>query len=75
MKEEWISATELASYAYCPEAWRLEHGLKLRPGNERARAKGVRVHERWQRVERRSAWWIRVAVLCLTIAALLWVFG
>lgn len=28
-----ISATEIATFAYCPEQWRLRHGLGLRPGN------------------------------------------
>jgi len=74
MKDDWISATEIASYAYCPEAWRLEHGLNLESANQSARARGEVVHERWQRTERRSAWWLGAAVLCLVVSLLLWMF-
>jgi hypothetical protein len=73
-KRDYTSATEVASYAYCPEAWRLEHGLKLKPGNDQARARGERVHERWQKTERRSGWLIRVAGVCFLVLLLLWMF-
>ena len=33
-----ITATEVASWAYCPEAWRLEYGLGLEAGNRESRA-------------------------------------
>ena len=71
-KRDWISATEVASYAYCPESWRLEYGLKLESGNEQARTRGERVHERWQRTERRSSWVIRAAVIIFLVALALW---
>ena len=72
-RDDWISATEVASFVYCPEAWRLEHGLGLEANNERARARGERTHERWQRTEKRSAWQIRAAAICLAVALLLWI--
>ncbi len=72
-RDDWISATEVASFVYCAEAWRLEHGLGLGANNERARARGERTHERWQRTEKRSAWLIRAAAICLAVALLLWI--
>ena len=33
---EMVTASEVASYVYCAEAWRLEHGLGLKPGNRAA---------------------------------------
>jgi hypothetical protein len=31
-----ITASELACYVYCPERWRLEYGVGLRPANHAA---------------------------------------
>lgn len=42
----WVSASEVASFAYCPEQWRLEHGLKLDASNEAERRAGTRHHAR-----------------------------
>ena len=33
---EMVTASEIASFVYCPEAWRLEHGLGLEPANRAA---------------------------------------
>lgn len=71
-KDDWISATEVASFVYCPESWRLQHGLKLKPGNQAALRKGEKRHERWQRTEKRSSWMIRAAGVCFALALLLW---
>ncbi len=74
MKEQhqWISASEVASFAYCPEAWRLEHGLELTPGNQPARDKGVSEHHKWQEVEQQSSFLVRIAIWLLVGAVLLW---
>ncbi len=31
-----VTASEIAAFVYCPEAWRLEHGLGLEAGNREA---------------------------------------
>jgi hypothetical protein len=49
---EMVTATEAASYVYCSEAWRLEHGLGLEPGNRAARKAGERHHGRKAAAER-----------------------
>ena len=74
MKEnhKWISASEVASFAFCPEAWRLDHGLELTPGNQRALAKGVVQHQEWQQFEQRSGSLVRVAMWVFAAAVLFW---
>ena len=72
-KRKWISASEVASFAYCPEAWRLEHGLELRAGNEPLREKGAIEHREWQQVERRSSSLVRVAMWLFAAAVILWI--
>ena len=39
-----VTASELASFVYCPEQWRLEHGLGLPPENRAALDAGTRHH-------------------------------
>jgi len=41
-----VSASELAAYVYCPEQWRLEHGLGLEPANRAEMNAGTQHHER-----------------------------
>lgn len=60
-----VTATEIANYVYCPEAWRLKHGLGLKDGNVAAKAAGVSRHESWQVAERRSTWLIKLAFVAL----------
>ena len=71
-KDDWISATEVATFVYCPEAWRLRHGLKLKSANQPALKAGENRHERWQKIEKRSTWLIRGAVIYFLLVALLW---
>jgi hypothetical protein len=47
-----VTASEVASYVYCAEAWRLEHGLGLKPGNRAALEAGRRHHRRKAAAER-----------------------
>ena len=42
----WVSASEVAGFAYCSEQWRLEYGLKLEASNQSARRAGRRHHAR-----------------------------
>jgi hypothetical protein len=39
-----VSASEIAAFVYCPEQWRLEHGMGLEPGNRAALVEGDRHH-------------------------------
>ena len=65
--DEMVSASEIASYAFCPEAWRLGPGLGLRPNNERELARGEKSHAKIAVVEQttQTAWWLGVALLVL----------
>ncbi len=71
-KQKWISASEVASFAYCPDAWRLEHGLELKTGNEPARDKGVAEHQEWREVEQRSGSLVRIAMWFFAAVVLFW---
>jgi hypothetical protein len=50
--DDLVTATEIAAFVYCPEAWRLEHGMGLEPENREAWAAGDRHHARKAVVER-----------------------
>jgi hypothetical protein len=50
--DDFITAAELACFAYCPEQWRLEYGLGLPPANRAALDAGTRHHERKAMAER-----------------------
>jgi len=41
-----ITAQEIACWAYCPEQWRLQYGLGLKPANQVALGAGNRHHAR-----------------------------
>lgn len=70
-----VSATEIASWAWCPESWRLE-ALGEAPGNRDALDRGHNFHTRTARYEVASRRGVRLGrwllVLALLIAAL-WV--
>jgi hypothetical protein len=70
---QMITASEIACFAYCPEQWRLEYGLKLAPSNRTALAGGKR-HHWWKAIAERIAggfisigWALIVAVLVLLL--------
>jgi len=44
-QDDMLTAAELACFAYCPEQWRLQHGLGLEPGNRAAMDAGTHHHE------------------------------
>jgi PD-(D/E)XK nuclease superfamily len=76
-REDLITASEVACFAYCPEQWRLEHGLGLPPGNRAALDAGTRYHAGLAAAERLAGWSIhlgQVMVLAALLALLLWVF-
>jgi hypothetical protein len=51
---ELVSATEIACWVYCPEQWRFEYGLKVKPENQPERAAGKR-HHAWKSLAERFA--------------------
>ena len=65
---EWVTASEIGTHVYCEEAWRLTHGLRIPPGNMRALRRGTETHAAWQRVERRTARLMRLALIVAAIA-------
>jgi hypothetical protein len=73
-----IRATEIASFVYCPEAWRLEYGLGLPAANRAARDDGTRHHARQAAAERVAGWSIRLGRVIVILALallLLWVLA
>lgn len=67
-RSDWITASEVGTYVYCEEAWRLTHGLKIPPGSVRALRRGTEAHATWQRVERLTARLMRAALVVAGIA-------
>ena len=67
-KTDWVTASEIGTYVYCEEAWRLTHGLKIPPGNIRTLQQGTKRHAGWQRMERLTAWFMRAALVGASIA-------
>lgn len=73
---ELVTAAEIACFAYCPEQWRMQYGLRLQPGNRAVLDAGTRHHERKAVAERVAGGSIslgRVLVAVgLVILLLLW---
>ena len=72
---DMISAREIASFAYCPEAWRLEYGLGLEAENRQALAAGDRHHARKAVAERVAGGMLtlgRLLVAAALLVLLLW---
>ena len=74
--EGLVTASEIASFAYCAEQWRLEHGLCLPAENQAAKDAGTRHHGCKAVAERLAGWSIglgRLAMLVALLLLLLWV--
>ena len=69
--DEMVSASEIASYAFCPEAWRLGPGLGLRPNNERELTRGEKSHAKIAVLEQRSQSALRLGVALIALGVLL----
>ena len=72
---EMVTASEVASFVFCPEAFRLEHGLGLEPGNRAARVAGDRHHAGKAAAERVAGGTIglgRLLVVLAVLGLLLW---
>lgn len=72
-----VSAAEIGQFVYCAEAWRLEAGFGLEPGNRASRAAGTRQHGRKALVERFAGGAISLGRVLIVLAmlglVLLWV--
>jgi hypothetical protein len=73
---DFITAAEMGCYVYCPEQWRLQYVLGLKPGNRAALDVGSRHHARKavaERVAGGSIGFGRVLVgVALVLLLLLW---
>lgn len=76
-EKDWVTASEIASYSFCPEAWRLGSGLGLRPNNEGQLAQGEVFHAKTAAADVRSKatlrlglWLIALGLLALTVLLL-----
>jgi hypothetical protein len=71
-----VTASEIASWVYCPEQWRLEYGLKLPPGNRPVLDCGTRHHADLAATERTAggaiAFGFGLIALALLALALIW---
>jgi hypothetical protein len=68
---DFVKASEIGSYAYCPEAWRLGDGLRLRSNNEASLRRGEATHVTTAWVELLSRWARRAGWVLLVVAALI----
>lgn len=66
-----VSASEVASWVYCPEQWRLQYGLGHESENIGSLNRGHRFHESTAAVERSSRRVLRLAGILIIVAALL----
>ena len=74
-----VSASEIACWAYCPEEWRLQYGLGLKPENQAVLDAGNR-HHAWKALAERVAgvaiglgkMLVLAAVLLLVLLWLVW---
>jgi hypothetical protein len=77
--EEMVTASEIAAFVFCPESWRLQYGVGLKPANQAALESGDRHHAGKAMAERVAGGFIGigrlVAVLAVLVLILLWVFA
>jgi hypothetical protein len=76
--ENVITATEIASFCYCPEQWRLEYGRGLPAENQEAKGAGTRHHARKAAAEQMAGWAIRLGqaiILAALLVLVLWVLS
>ncbi|WP_074307655.1 hypothetical protein [Singulisphaera sp. GP187] len=69
--DDYVKATEIGSYAYCPEAWRLGDGLRLRSSNEFNLRRSEQTHVETAKVELRSQSASRAGWVLLIVAGLI----
>lgn len=66
-----VTAMEVASYVYCPEAWRLGHGLGLLSENQKELGVGIAHHAGMAAVEVRSSLALRLALRLILLSGIL----
>ena len=66
----FITAHEIATFVYCPEAWRLQVGHGLKGVNEAAMAVGKRYHTRKGFLEQLAGWLMLMGQLVAFLAGL-----
>ncbi|RUL88012.1 hypothetical protein [Tautonia sociabilis] len=66
-----VSASEIASWAWCPESWRRERGLGEEPANQAALRRGGRFQGLTAVFERRSRAVLSLGISLLVLAMLL----
>lgn len=75
-EEKFVSATEIACWAYCPEQWRLQYGLELLPANRAVLDAGTVHHEQQAVAEHVAGGSIYVGralvVAALVLVVLIW---
>lgn len=75
-KDDFVSATELSCWVYCPEQWRLQYGLELLPANRADLDAGTRHHVRKALAERIAGGLIvlgRALMIAAVLVLLAWV--
>jgi hypothetical protein len=73
--EGLVTASEIASFVYCPEQFRLEYGLGLPAENRAAMDAGARHHSRKAVAERLAGWSVGLGQLIVVaglVLLLLW---
>ena len=79
-RDDEVSASEIAAWAWCPESWRLQ-SLGHTPSNQAALKEGERFHSRKAVFEERSrsalalGWWLLAGAVLVTLLALGLVVG
>jgi hypothetical protein len=68
-RSDTVTATEIACWVYCPEQWRLQHGLGLEPANRKELAAGTRHHSRKAAAERVAGGAIALGRVLSTVRA------
>lgn len=64
-----VTAAEIACWAYCPEQWRLQHGLELPPANRTEMDAGTHHHQRKAVAERVAGGSISMGRVLAVLAA------
>ena len=70
-----VSASEIASFVYCPEQWRLQHGLGNESENVAGIDRGEALHVGTARLEVGTRKASRLGVLLVVLAAILLLVG
>jgi hypothetical protein len=78
--DDWVTASQIAAYAYCAESWRLTHGLGLQSRHAARMEQGIVEHTAWQETVRTSSRGSRQGIVLMAIALLglllwLWLGG